>query len=190
MNELIQKITVFFSELSEKEIKLYSGIALCIITLSILLGTYSYYSSIQQIKKQIRMTNTKRREIKTLLSKYNQIKKQKEKVDELISQDKGFYLKRHFDAIIKSLDIPYLLVKEPVPVEKESKKGYSEISLTASFHRANMKQLAELLSKIEQKKRVYIKKLDITKSKHSNTLSFVIVIATLQSHSNVSETTG
>lgn len=190
MNEFIQKITGFLSELSDKEIKRYSIVVLGLVTALLLLGTYNYYRSAEQIKKQIKRMNSTRKDVKALLGKYDQIKKQKAKVDELINQDKAFKLKRHFDDIIKSLDIPYLLEKEPTPVENETKKGYKEISLTASFHRANMKQLAELLSKIEQNKRVYIKKLDITKSKHSATLSFVIVIATLQSHSNVSETTG
>ena len=57
--------------------------------------------------------------------------------------------------------------------------NYQETELTAQIVDVNMKQITELLYAIEQTRRIYIKKVDIAKSKKGSSLELGIVIATL-----------
>ena len=185
--QMLQKVSFFILSLSEKEKKRYIILLSSIISLILAGGIYRFYTKASYIKNQIKKVNSMRREAKILLEKYNSIKKQKATVDALLTQEKNFKIKRCFEDTLKSLDLSHLMTKEPNITQTDLKEGYTEITLTAAFARTNTKQLTELLNKIEQKKRIYIKKLDITKNKNNNSLKFTITIATLQAHLDVSE---
>ena len=185
--ELNKKIIFFIINLNEKEKKQYISLTLAIVFIILSIGTYTYYSKSSMIKKQTSKVNSVRQEAKVLLEKNNIVKKQKATVDTILAKEKNFKIKRCFDDIVKNLDLAHLMTKEPEIIETDLKEGYTEIILTAHIARSNTKQLTELLSKIEQKNRIYIKKLDITKNKNNNSISFIIVIATLQAHSDMSE---
>ena len=82
-----------------------------------------------------------------------------------------------------------MATKDTDPTETTLKEGYKEITLTANISRADTQQLVGLLGELEQKERIYIKKLDITKKRNNNKFNFIIVIATLQPKPKTSETT-
>ncbi|MBT3455927.1 hypothetical protein HN446_02585 [bacterium] len=188
--EFLRKITDAISSLDERETKNYAYMAWILVFLTLSFGVYKYYSKTSYIKAQIEDVNSKRKEIQILLSQFDQTKKQKSKIEDLIKQDKKFRIKQYFGDTIKKLDIEHLVTKDPDIKDNELKESYTEITLTAKVTRANTKQLAQLLNEIEQEKRIYVKKLDINKGRHSKTLNFVIVIATLQFPADNSETTG
>ena len=187
---MFQKITAYLSDLTDKEFKRYIVIFFASLGIILLFGTYRYYRSVFDLKKQMKRINITRTEVQGLLTKYDQIKKQKETVDALLNQDKSFWIKRYFDDTLKKLDISHMLTKEPDIIETDLKEGYTEITLSANFARIDSQQMAELLNELEQKKRIYIKKLDITKARNSNTLSFVIIIATLKTQTESPENVG
>ena len=140
---------------------------------------YKYYSNMNSLIKQINFTNAMRNETKELLARNLAVKKQKEKVDEVLDSDKNFRIMHYFDDLTKQLRISQY-VKEDKQINIESKQDYNEIALTAKINNINMKQLVDLLQSIENKEIVFTKKLDITKSEKLPVIDVDIVIATLQ----------
>ena len=187
MTEILQKITTFISDLNEKEIKQYAGALFGLIVLVLSVGIYKYFSETSELKKSIRSVNETRQDVKYLLSKNDQIKKQKAKVENLINQEKKFYIKQYFNEALEKFGL--VTTKEADLAETALKEGYKEITLTANISRADTQQLVGLLGELEQKERIYIKKLDITKKRNNNKFNFIIVIATLQPKPKTSETT-
>ena len=73
-----------------------------------------------------------------------------------------------------------MISKEADWSTQELVPGYTEIKLDVGLSGLNMKQLVDLLYKIEQNERVYTKDLKIIKNLKSPTIDVTLVIATFE----------
>lgn len=162
-----------------KVFKKYMFILLGIIMGLFSLLTWRYYTSIAFYKKKISLLNSIREEARVIRENMVQVQTQRLRVYEMLQEEADFKIAGYFNNLLSSLHLSdNKKTEETSQIDRED--NYRESELVASLTNMNMKQLAELLYELEQKKRIYIKKLDIEKSKKSkNQLDITLIIATL-----------
>lgn len=179
---VIESIRNFFITKSKRELLIYYGVFLGVLVLITGIIIYNHFSSMSELQGKLRTINSLRSKSVTLLQKNKEILAQQEAVQEILAQDPNFLIMRYFnEQLIPALTLPSgAITAGPTRVEGETSKGYTEQKLTVSFSHLNMKQLTELLFKIEQNPRVYTKELKITKDLKDNLLNVTLIIATLE----------
>ncbi len=170
----------FLQELEKKQFYQYLGIFLGIFLL--LLGALIFFQRrrIGALEQRLRRINQQREEARAILQEYRLINQQRATVDEILAKDKNFKIPQYFDLLVKELGLSNHMSKEPTVAESDLNNGYEEVQLDSSFKEMNMKQVAELLYKIEKNDRVYPKELVLIKSPKASLLDVTLVIATLQ----------
>lgn len=181
--KIFNKIFDFFNKFSEKKFIQFIIIFLVFITTLCGIIIYKYYSNTNNLVKQIKSINNLRIEAKDLLERNLAIKNQQEKVDEILTKDKNFKIINYFETLTKELRLNNYINEKSKQIsisDVESKQNYSEIRLNVKIQNINMKQLTDLLEKIENNERVFIKKLEINKSEKLPTIDADLTIATLE----------
>jgi len=190
MIKLLEPITLFFFNLDKKKFSyiLFSIIAL--ITLLFGMITYIHITSINSLKKEMIKVNNERMQTKNILEQNELLKKQQKDVEELIAQNKQFKLKDYFEKTLEKLNIKNNMKAPTIttePLELLRSQGYEEVRMEVELVKLNTKQLTELLSELEENKRIDIKKLEITKSKKEPTIDVQLTITTLQKMATATE---
>lgn len=164
---------------SERQFKKYVLILLSAIMIGFLFITWRYYTGVAFYKKKILLLNGIREEARALRQSMIQVQTQRARVNEMLQEEADFKIAGYFNNLLGSLNlIDNKKTEETSQIDRED--NYRESELVVSLTNMNMKELAELLYQLEQKKRIYIKKLDIEKSKkNKNQLDIMLIIATL-----------
>lgn len=181
MNLLHQVQKVFLTQDSKefyKKIGIYTGV----IVFLILTTLYYYYTKKNSLYSALKRVNKERQEVQYLLKKYKTVLEQKEAVNTMLEEEKNFKIQSFFDSVVEQLQLKPQQKQDAQVSEEILYRRYTEIKLTAQFKQINTQELCELLRSIEEKKRVYIKDLAITKTKGA-ALDISLTIATLKSQS-------
>ena len=152
--------------------------------------TYIHITSINSLKKEMIKVNNERMQTKNILEQNELLKKQQKDVEELIAQNKQFKLKDYFEKTLEKLNIKNNMKAPTIttePLELLRSQGYEEVRMEVELVKLNTKQLTELLSELEENKRIDIKKLEITKSKKEPTIDVQLTITTLQKMATATE---
>jgi hypothetical protein len=140
---------------------------------------YYYYSAVGELNEQITDLNAKRSEMRILFERETRVKEQEAAVKKMLSEDTGFIIAKEFKEICTKLNMQ----PNGEPIQSESLKlsgKYREYTLSARFDNVDMKQICELLQKIEEVKRIYTKSLDIVRGQGMPAkLNVTLVIGTL-----------
>lgn len=154
------------------------------IFLGIIMGcflfiTWRYYTGVTFYKKKLSLLNGIREEARILRENMVQVQTQRLRVNEMLQEEADFKIGGYFNNVLAALHLlDNKKTEETSQIDRED--NYRESEIIASLTNMNMKQLTELLYELEQKKRIYIKKLDIEKSKkNKNQLDVTLIIATL-----------
>ena len=139
---------------------------------------YTYYRSIAAIEYEIMLHSILQGQAEDLIQQYALVRKQKEAVELLLEQEKGFKINQYFYELLRTLNIPYTKAQED-PIKEDAIEGYEELRLDVTLENINMKQLCDLLEKLEKKDRIYIKEVIIEKNSAQPAIMARIVIATL-----------
>ncbi len=177
--EIIKKADNFLRSLERKDFYLYTSISLGILCVILALFFWRYYSSGSYYFYEIESINEQRSEkIKKLFERQEQIAFEQKEVDKLLEKDSNFKIRQHMQQLLQELKIERKMVVDSI--SNAEQENYRESTLTINFAGMNMKELCELLQKIEQTKRIFIKKVEMQQSKKiSNTIDVVIEVATL-----------
>lgn len=170
------------AKLDEKQFYTYVATGLGILTVFILMVIFYYYRSSNFYKKQLKeLNNTRASSVRQLLATAERIKIQKEKLDKIIEEDPDFILADYLEnKVLSKLRLNEKKDFQAPPKTNDIDEKYREHILEFTLNDINMKQLVDLLAEIETNKRVYTKKLEITKSKTTpNSLEATITVATL-----------
>ena len=177
--KFINKITDFVENLEKRQfLQLVGGIFLALLLVCGLI-IYFYYSKTNSLLRDIKNVNSKRTEARELLTRNLAVNQQREKVDEILKKDKNFKIGNYFNTLAEQQRLS-TYVKDKQITTSDIEQGYTEIRLSVSIKNINMKQLVDLLEKIENNERVFTKKLDINKSEKLPVIDVDIVIATLE----------
>lgn len=175
----------FIKNLDDRSFRLYGGLVLLTIIV-IFGGMFYYYWRAQEILlRRLRRINQERAEIQTLINCYATVKKQQQEVEDLLQKDRNFLIAQYFKNILSELGLENKSTREPELIEDDLENEYSQIRLAASLSGLNMKQLTDLLYKLEQSPRVFLVEVDITKTPKVPTIDSNIVISTLQPKSPI-----
>lgn len=163
----------------QKEFYTHAGAFFGVVFFFIFGILYYYYTSISSLKQSLKKINSKREQAHQILKKLEQVKKQKAEVDTMLSEDKAFKPKGFFDETVQRLHLASKQRREADVTEETIKKQYQEIKISAQFRGITTEQLCKLLEALEQKKRIYMKDLSITKTKGA-ALDVSLTVATLK----------
>ncbi|MDR3550043.1 MAG: hypothetical protein P4L31_01405 [Candidatus Babeliales bacterium] len=180
--ELFNNIRNYITNLDQKEFYKITGIALGAV-LVIMLGIMYYtHTRVSYWRKRINIINEERDEIRTILEKDQLVLSQRAQVNAMLTEKPDFKINGYFTDLVSSLGFAgNRTPTTSVSFGDRDDQEYREVLLNAKFDAMNMKQLCELLDAIEQYDRIYIKELEIIKSrKIADAITVNLTIATLQ----------
>jgi hypothetical protein len=163
---------------SKKILQIILGICGVILLLTALY-VWRYVSVVSSFKKKIVVINEQREEARVLREKMLQVQNQRTAVDGMLAEEPDFKIGGYVNLTLQKLKLTdKKRMEEATQVDRED--NYRETEIAISMVDMNMRQLVELLHEIELKQRIYIKKLEIEKSKkQSGSLEVNLTIATL-----------
>ena len=183
--KLVAKYKKFLKEFDDKKQlrALYIVLGLIVVIGGFFL--YRYSRSISSLKKKMTVVNKARKETQVLLSTNKNVEMQRSKVESMLEKEgKNFKLLDFFNNTLSNLKlVPYRTGKEKISYSNPQgirASKYQEVNLNVQMTNLNMRQVTDLLYELEQSKRVYIKKLEITSSKTNPVVDLSLVIGTLQ----------
>ena len=185
---VIEKIRTFIEAIETKDFYKYISFFLLGVTLISSGIVFQYYRKVNYWKGRIKIINELREDdVKIIREKAQHVQKQRAEVDAILAEDEDFKIGGYFKNLLTKLHLTDKKVaEETAQIDRED--NYRESELNAKFEDMNMKQLAELLQEIEQNKRIFNKKLEITKSnKKPGTIEIQITIATLLPETELTE---
>jgi hypothetical protein len=171
--ELLQERLANFEK---KELYRFSLIylAICIFAGVGIVAYYIY--SIQDIKSKIIVLNKTRGSVQSILTQYQVVKRQKNKVDEVLKQNKNFNILKFFDELLQKYHIAaaHKFTTQKLP------NGYQEDTIQMNMSNIDTKTMCELLSDIEQQSILYINSIDISKQNFAKKINLTLSVATLR----------
>jgi hypothetical protein len=179
--DFLDTLKAKISELDEKQFYTYVLSFLGALVLIILLLMLYYFRASKSLNKQIQDINIIRTtQVKDILTRADRLKLQKEKLDAILAADPDFKLTEYLERVIAQVGLSERKDVVQAPTIEDVNEHYSESSVEITLNDINMKQLVDLLVALEDNRRVFIKKLEITKSKTTaNSLEVHMSIATL-----------
>lgn len=184
MMEFLRTIQTSIESLEKKDFYRYLGIFLGFFVLLIAVTIFQYSRTISKYKKQISYVNSMRDEVRTILSKHEQIERQRKEVDEILSEEEDFNIVGYIESVITKLGLGANF-KERTPSSIDREDNYREDMVKVALVDMNMKQLTELLNEIENNPRIFTTELEIIKSKKTPTIEVNVTIATLHPKTEV-----
>lgn len=175
----LERLTRFLRHLDERELYRLIGAVIGGLLLLIVFFCYFYFSTVQTLQRRLKTINQKRAEALTILSKYEIVTQQQQRVDALLKEKPDFRIKHFFTESLQELGLHAMLKKEPEISSQDLVGGYREIKLEARLSGLSMKQVVELLDRIEQNERVYVKEITMT-LRQQNMLDILLTIATFE----------
>jgi len=179
---LVEQFKAVLDGLAEKKFYTYLLAAFGVIFVLIVLFIGYYFYARSGWYAELDELNTLREtKVKTIITQKLQLQQQKQKINEMLKDDPGFLIGKYCAELLGSLELGKNNGKIGTPTKRDlPNTQYREESLEFSLSGINMKQLVELLEKLEVKKRVYLKKLEIAKSKvRTQAIDVDITMATL-----------
>lgn len=179
--EFLETLKQHILQLDEKTFFAYLGgfVLGMILIMSGLI--YYYYSAIEDRTIQLEALNEKRQSMRSLFERDALVKAQEAEVKKMLKEDAHFKIGDYFQKVVDKLKLKEN-ENEKNQVDTVQLEGkYRESTLTTRFQMLDMKQICDLLSEIENSKRVYTKSLDIVRSTTAPTkLDVTLAIGTLE----------
>jgi len=178
---LFKKLNTRLESLSAKTFSIIGGI---LISITIAIGgliIFWHFNAINHLYEQLEEINALRKDrIQPLLIRAKRVRKEHEKVDALLAQDPNFKIGEVIENILTELHlIDNAVTRNYAETEREEK--YIERVLSMRLENIDMKQLAQLLERIESNQRITMNTIEIVKSKKKlNKLEVSLTIAELQ----------
>lgn len=177
---LLDKIVAFIEGIDEKQFYKYAlgGVFIIATLVGIILIRHSY--SARAIKRHISAINADREDVRQILNRFVAVEKQRADVNAVLAEEPDFKIGGYIDDLLKKQGLSNKIkVQNITPVEREG--IYREVLLTLQLSDMNIQELTTLLDEIEQKRRIYVKLLQTTKSKKTpGTIEVTLTVGTLQ----------
>lgn len=178
--DFIERIQDVIDSVDEKKLYTYISVGIILFGLGIGLFIFQYYRTINNARSAIEETNELREDAQSILGKLEQVKKQRAEVDAMLLKEPNFKIGGYFDELLKRMHLANKKTMGTTSTADLDEK-YRESIYTVKFAGMNMRELTQLLNEIEQKERLYTKRLEIQKSKKNpQTIDVDLTVATLQ----------
>jgi type II secretory pathway component PulM len=177
---MLNRLIRFIKQLDRQELYQFMGGTLAAVILILSLFFYRYYSVVYTLQNRLRRINKVRVEGQEILTQYEQVIQQQQKVDEILNRDPNFKIKQFFIDTLKKLNLIEQMGKDPEVTSQELVAGYTENKMDIRLNSITMQQLVELLHALEQNERVYVKEIKITSVPSRQALDVALVVATFE----------
>lgn len=183
----IEKIVERIEKLERKDFYLYAAISGGIFVLILGFIIFSHYRQMNQLRRKINAVNELREDAQRLLSQYALIERQKQGVNQLLAEEEDFKIGGYMKELLAAHNLTDKTKSEQHSYI-DTEGIYRESILNIQLIDMNMQELTQILHDIEQKKRVYIKSLEVSKSKkNAQAIEVNLTVATLQSKEKATE---
>jgi type II secretory pathway component PulM len=167
------------AQLDKKSWYTYLGITGGILFAVIGAILFYYFTVTAKWQQQIENINETRLEVKRLLDRAERVQKERTHVMKLLEEDPNFKIKEYIQGLLEQIGIAGNVSAQNV-APTTTDDNYQVDVATYQLLGITMKQLTELLNELENNKRVFVKELDISKSKKvPRTIDVGITIATI-----------
>lgn len=178
--EFLEKIADFINGLETTDIYKYLGMFIAALLIPLCLLFYLHYSKVHTYQSSLKSVETLRAQTKKILSDYKMVNAQKEKVEEILSQNKDFRIGEAYQSLLEKLGLATSQVEQATPTSGETVSGKTEFLLSSHINSITMKQVTDLLSQIATIPQMYIKDLIIKKAPNTPTVDIELTVATLE----------
>jgi len=176
--KIFQKIHAYLYTLDTKDFYKNIGIFLGANIIACVLILYIFSTTISSLKESLQDNYKKEQETKQLLDRLQKVKKQSEEINSILEREPTFRIKNFYDDLLKKLNLESKQRRQADVSEEEVLKGrYTEVRLNSYLNGIDTRQLCDILQALEQKSRIYMKELVITKK--DSLIDVNITIATL-----------
>jgi hypothetical protein len=139
------------------------------------------FRKVSKLEERLKKINQSRSKVQLVLQNHAFVKQQQESVKEILEKEKYFMITEFFEGVVKNLALDSKTKKEEFKsLDVDLNNGYEEERLESNFKDMNMKEVVRLLNQVEQEERVYVKKIELSKSPKAKKLDVNLVIATLR----------
>lgn len=175
-----ETLQIRIARIEKKRWYQYLAAAAAIIFLLAGIIFYFYYSSISRWQARIEEINDSRAQARRLLAKAQMVQKDKEAVTRLLAEDPNFKIKAYIQDILEKVGMRSNVLSDKGLQVSATEDSYREEVVTYQLGGITMKQLTEFLNEIDNNPRIYVKELEISKSKRvPRTVDVDIKIATM-----------
>jgi predicted PurR-regulated permease PerM len=151
-------------------------LAICVVLAIGIVGYYIY--TIQEIKSKITLLNKTRGSVQSILTQYQVVKRQKNKVDKALKQNKTFNIQKFFEGLLQKYNITGASTTKFS--SQKLPNGYIEHAMQVIINQIDTKIMSEILLDIENEPIVYINSVDITKQNFAKKINLAMSVATLR----------
>ncbi len=179
MMTYLEKFKATLDNLEEKTLISYCLMLVGItFGLLLLLTIYYFYARHGWYGEVDELNQLRENKVRRILAREAQFQQQQQEARELLAKEPDFKIAGYLETVLASFNLKSTRM-EFLP-ETDKGQNYVESSIDFSLNGINMMQLVKLLQKFEENKRIYIKKLEIMRSKLTpHALEVNMTIATL-----------
>lgn len=176
----LEKIRDAIKEWETRDALLYLGAFLTGLVILFGLTIYLHYRKVSYYQTALKSVENMRNQTKKIISDFKAVTAQKEKVEEILAQNKNFRVGEAYQLILEKTGLISRQTDQSTPTSGETTSGKTEIFVTSHLAGINMKQLTDLLVDIAEIPQMYVKDLVIKKNPTSPAVDIDITVATLE----------
>ena len=174
---IFDPIRDFIRNLDRRELLRWGGAYITLSIFVVIVILVRHVILLKDIKAKIVLLNKSRTGVQEILTKFQVVDQQKNKVVEALNRDKKFKIQIFFQTLGTKLPAARSVV--PKFLRTKLASGYWQESLGLDFSQIDTKELCELLQDIENEPLVYVIFVDITRVSHAKKFNVSMSIATL-----------
>lgn len=125
--ELLDKIRDFIRGLEDRDVYKYFAAFFASIIVLLSFAIYFHYSRVSRYTTDLKALETLRNQTKRILSDYKAVSAQKEKVEEVLAQNKSFRVGEAFQSILEKTNLIMHQTDQTAPTAGETISGKTEI---------------------------------------------------------------
>lgn len=180
--EWLDKLRDYIRNLESRDLYKNFGAFFGCLVLLLALMFYLHYRRVGRSIANLKTLDTLRAETKKIIASHKAVVAQKEKVNELLAQNKNFRIAEAYQTIVQKLGLLPKITEPISPVIGETiSPEKTEVTVTSHFTGISMKNLTDLLSQIAAVPQLYTKELIIKRAPQGHLVDIDITIATLES---------
>ena len=174
---VFDSIRDFTRSFDRKELRLWGGVYVGTCALIVIGIMVWHIFAVKDIQKRIITLNKSRATVQEILTQYQVVEQQKDKVAQNLAANKTFRIQKFF----QELQTKYPVVQQGFD-HKVLPNKYTEEKMDFSLSNIDTQQLCELLQEIEHQALVYVTLdgIDISKISHGKKINVKMSIATLR----------
>jgi len=177
---LLDSIRDFVRSFDRKELRLWGSMYVAVCGFIVVGIMVWHILALKDIKKKIVVLNKSRVTVQEILTQYQAVEQQKNKVAEILKANKNLTIQKFFQEL--QAKFPAAQHATSVYSHKVLPNKYTEESMALSFSNIDTKQLCDILQEIENQQLVYVTLdgIDISKISHGKKINVKMSIATLR----------